>query len=110
MEKIEVAVKWKVLILERRDLTKKGAYAASLMGSDGFLMDTAVLWHHIGKVRERPLDHVEITLMGRFKGDTESSHTLQFIVNDIDSKLKVRRWLERLNNEFISQGQRNGYA
>ena len=31
-------------------------------------MDVAGLWHHVGKGRERTLDHVVIPLMVRFKG------------------------------------------
>ena len=30
-------------------------------------MDAAGLRHHMGKVREAPLDHVSIPLVGRFK-------------------------------------------
>ena len=43
-------------MLEMRELTKKRPYfmsfcVASLRGSEGFMMDTAGLRHHIGKVR-----------------------------------------------------------
>ena len=48
MKKVEVELKWKVSMLERRYLTKKGAYfmsffVASLRGSEVFMMDAAVL-------------------------------------------------------------------
>ena len=53
MEKMEVEVKEKVSLLERRDLTKKGDYfmiffVAYLRGGKGFMMDEAGLRHHIG--------------------------------------------------------------
>ena len=51
-----------------------------------------------------------ITLMGRFKGETGSINHLQAIVNETASKLKVRWCLERLNDELIRKGQRNGPA
>ena len=62
-------------MLERRDLTKKGAYFMScsetpIRGIEGFMMDSAVLWHHIWKGREGPLAHVIIQPMGIFKGET----------------------------------------
>ena len=44
-------------MLERRDLTKKGAYftsyfVESLRGGKRFMMDAAGLRHHIGKLKE----------------------------------------------------------
>ena len=56
MHNMEVAVKGKVSMLERRDLTKKGAYfvsffVASLIWSKGLIMDAKGSWHHIGKGR-----------------------------------------------------------
>ena len=66
------------------------------------------LRRHIGKVREGPLAYVVVPLMGRFKEETGSRHHLQAVVNETASKLKVGQWLDRLNNNFIRQGQRNG--
>ena len=57
---------------------------ASLRGIEGFMMDTAWLRHHIGKVREGPLSREVIPLMGRFKGDTGSRHHIQAVVNLTD--------------------------
>ena len=56
MEKMVLVVKGDVSLLESRYLTKKGAYfmscfVVSLRGSKGFVMDAAVLRHHIGKGR-----------------------------------------------------------
>ena len=72
------------------------------------MMDAAGLRHPFGKVRDRSLGHVVIPLMGRFKGKTGSRHNLQGVVNKKASKLKVRWWLESLNDYLISQGQING--
>ena len=52
MKNMEVAVKGKVSMLERRELTKKGDYfmsffVASLWDSKGFIMDAAGLRYHI---------------------------------------------------------------
>ena len=85
-------------MLESRDLTKKGAsfisfFVAQLRGSEGFMMDVAGLWHQIGKGREGNLYHVVIPLMGRFKGEPESRHHLQAVINEKNSKLKVRWWM-----------------
>ena len=46
MEKMELVVKREASILEKLDLTKKGAYfmscfVASLRGSEGFMVDAA---------------------------------------------------------------------
>ena len=49
-----------------------------------------------------------IPLMGRFEGDTEIRHCLQAVINQTASKLKVWWWLDRLNDDFIKQGHRNG--
>ena len=70
---MEVAVKVKVSMLERRELTKNGSYfmscfVAPLRGSEGFMMVAAGLQYHIGKVIEGPLARVVIPTMGRFKG------------------------------------------
>ena len=70
----------------------------------------AVLQHHIGKGSGGPLSHVVITVMGRFKVETGIRHHLQSVVDETASKLKFRCWMERLNDEFIRQGQRNGTA
>ena len=51
-----------------------------------------------------------IPLMGRFKGESGSRNHLQAVVNETDSKLKDRWCLERLNDELIRQGHRNGPA
>ena len=80
-------------------------FVASLRGNEEFIMDAAGLRHHIGKIGEGPLAHVVINLMGIFKGETGSRHHLQAIVNETASELKVRWWLERLSDEFISQGE-----
>ena len=72
------------------------------------MMDASGFLHHIGKVREEPLYHAVIPMMGKFKGKTGIRHHLQAVVNETASKLKVMWWIERLNNEFIRQGQRNG--
>ena len=53
MEKIQVAVKGKFRMLERRYLTEKGAYfmscfVAELRGIEEFMMDAEGLMHHIG--------------------------------------------------------------
>ena len=109
---MEAATKSKGSMLEMGDLTKKGVYfmsfvVYSLRKSEGFMMNASGLWHHIGKVIEGTLDHVVITFMGRFKGETMSRHHLQAVVNEKVSKLNVRWWLERLNNKFINKVQRN---
>ena len=62
---------------------------------------------NFGKEREVPPAHVVIPLMGKFKGETGISHNLHAVVNETASKLKVRWWLERLNNELIMQVHRN---
>ena len=72
------------------------------------MIDASGLLHHIGKGKERPLAHMVIPLMVRFKGGTGSRHHLQAFVKKTASKLKVRWWLERLNNWLIRQGQRHG--
>ena len=102
-------------MLERRDLNKRGAYfmscfVVSLRGGEGPVMDAAGLWHHVGKGREGPLAHVAIHLMDIFKGETGGIHHAHAVVNETSSKLKVRWWLERFNNELIMQGQINGPA
>ena len=74
------------------------------------MMDAVGLWNRIGKRREGPLSHVAIPLMGRFKGGNGSRHYLQVIINDTDSRLNFRWWLESLNYWLIRQGQRNGPA
>ena len=74
------------------------------------MMDASGLQHHIGKGSKGTLDHVVITLVGRSKGGTGERHHLQAIFNKTDSKLKVRWWLERLNDELTRQVQRNGPA
>ena len=76
---MELVVKGKVSMLERRDLTIKGTYfiicfVESLSGGEGFMMDASLLHNHIGKGREGPLAHVVIPLVGRFKGETGSRH------------------------------------
>ena len=48
--------------------------------------------------------------MGRFKDQTGSINHLQAVVNETASKLKVRWCLERLKDELIRQGHRNGHA
>ena len=62
MNKMEVAVKGKVSMLERRDLIKASLLYESFYGfnkkSEGLMMDAAGLWDHIGKGREVPLAHV----------------------------------------------------
>ena len=98
-----MAVKGNVSMLKRRYSTKKVAYfmscfVVSLRGGDGFMMDASGLRYHIGKVREVPLAHVIIPLVGMFKGLNGSGHHLQAIVNNTYSKLKVGWCLERLNN------------
>ena len=45
------------------------------------MMYASGLRHNIGKVREGPLDHVVIPLVGIFKGGTGSRHHLQEVVN-----------------------------
>ena len=45
--------------------------------------------------------------MGIFKGETGNIHHLQVVLNEIDSKLKVMWWMDKLNDELIRQGQRN---
>ena len=57
MENMEVVAKGKFSMLERRDLTKKGAYFMSclmalLRGSKSFFVGTVGLQHHIGKGRD----------------------------------------------------------
>ena len=79
--------KWKVSMSEIRYLTNKGAYfmlyfVASLMGVEGFIMDAAVLWYHIGKGREGTLDHVVILLVVRLNGVVGSRYHLQDVAND----------------------------
>ena len=69
---MEVALKGKVSMLEKRDLTKRGAYfmscfVASLRGSEGFIMDAAGLRNNIGKLREVTPAHVVIPQIGRCK-------------------------------------------
>ena len=59
MKKIEVELKEKVSMLERRYLTKKVAYfmscfVASLRGREWFIIDVAGLWHHIRKRKRDP--------------------------------------------------------
>ena len=54
IKNMEVAVRWEVLMLERRYLTKKGVYpmsyfVASIKGSKGFMMGAEGLLRHIGK-------------------------------------------------------------
>ena len=115
MKKMEVVVKGRVSMLEMRYLTKKGAYfmsyfVQSLSGGEGFMMDEAGLQHHIQKGRKGPLDHLVICLMGMFKGETGRRQHLQAVANESASKLKVRWWLERLNDELNRQGHRNGPA
>ena len=115
IEQMEVEVKGNVSMLERRELNKKGSYfmicfVESLRGSEGSVMDAEVLRHHIGKGREGPLNNVVIPLMGIFKGYTCRRHHIQVVVNKRASKLKVRCWMEMLNNELIRKGQINGPA
>ena len=81
-----------------------------LKRSKEFMMDALGFLNHIGKVREGPLSHAVIPMMVKFKGKTGIRHHLQTVVNETASKLKVRWWIERLNDEFIRQGQRNGPA
>ena len=47
--------------------------------------------------------------MGRTKGENRIRHHLQAVFKDKNSKLKVMWWLERLTDELIRQGQRNGH-
>ena len=73
MKKMEVVVKGEVSMLERRDLTKKGAYftsyfVESLRGGKRFMMDAEGLRHHIGKLKEGPLSHVAIPRMVGSRG------------------------------------------
>ena len=56
-------------------------FVVSLRGSKGFVMDAAVLRHHIGKGREGLLYCGVITLMGRSKGETGSRHHIHDVVN-----------------------------
>ena len=79
-------------------------FVASLRIIEAFMLDSAVLRHHIGKGMEGPLDHVVITLIGRFKGKTGIRHHMQAVINGTAPKLIVRWWLERLTNDFIWQG------
>ena len=83
---------------------------ASLRGSEGFIMDAVGLRNNIGKGREGTMYHVVIPMMVRSKGMNGIRHHIQANVNDAASKLKVRWWLERLNDELIRQGQINGPA
>ena len=81
-------------MLERRGLTKNGAYfmscfVASLRGGKGFMMYVAGFWHHIRKGREGPLARVVIPLIVRFKGELGIIHNLQAVVNETATKLKV---------------------
>ena len=48
--------------------------------------------------------------MDRINGGAGNIHHLQVVVNEIDSKLKVGWWLDRLNNDLIRQVHRNGPA
>ena len=98
-----VAVKGEVSEFDRRGLTKKGTlfmsfFVASLRGRNEFMIYAAGLQHHTGKGRELPLALVVIPMMGRFKRETGIIHHLQAVVNEKASKLKVRLWLESLNN------------
>ena len=71
--------------MEIRYLTKEDSFINSfveyLRWSEGFMMDSAVSCHHIGGVREGPLDHVVIPLMWRFMGETGSRKHLQAVLN-----------------------------
>ena len=112
MKNMEVELKGKASMLERRDLTKNRSYfmiclVTSLRVIKGFMIDAVGLWRHIGKGRKGPLSHVVIPLMGRYKGETGSIHHLQAVFNNTASKLKVRWWLYRFNNELIRQRRKN---
>ena len=100
-------------MFKRRELNKKLAYViscfvTSLRRGEGFMMDTEVLWHNIGKVREGTLDNVVIPMVGRFKGGGGGRrHHLQAIFNETDKKLKVKWRLYRFNYELIRQKHGN---
>ena len=74
------------------------------------MMDESGLRHHIGKGRLGLMAIMVIPLLVILKGGAGIRNDLQAISNGTASKLKVRWWMERLNNEFIRQGQRNGAA
>ena len=46
--------------------------------------------------------------MGVFKGETGIRNYFQDVVRNTASKLKFGWWLERFNDGFIQEGQRNG--
>ena len=56
-------------------------FVAYLRWSEKVMMDAEGLRCCIGKGRERPLAHVVIQLMGRFKGETGSRNHLQAVLN-----------------------------
>ena len=54
------------------------------------MMDTSVFWNHIGKVRERTLACVIISIISRFKGGEYGSiHHPHAAVNNTDSELNI---------------------
>ena len=65
-------------------------FCGVIQGGRGFMMDTALFQHTIGKVREGTQYRVVIPLMGRSKGGTGIKNHLQVVVNDTASNLKVR--------------------
>ena len=98
MDNMEVEVKVKVSMLERKDLTKNVSYLMScfvelLSHRKGLMMDAVGFQHNVGKLWEGPLAHVVIPLVGKFKGETKSIHNLQVVVNEIYSKINVMWWM-----------------
>ena len=49
-----------------------------------------------------------ITFKGILKGDNGSRHHLKTVLSMTASTLNFMWWLERLNDELIRKGQRNG--
>lgn len=75
-------------------------------------MDTHGLLKHIndGRDEREELQHVIVTLLGRFKGEHQEAYHKTPLASETTTGIQIRRWVELLVRVLQREGQGHGPA
>jgi len=70
-------------------------WVGALRGGEVFMLEVSEFVKRRDNGRKYNMGHVVVPLMGRFKNETGERNLVLVLANEINSGLKVRKWIDR---------------